>query len=436
MNPGSRSHPSPEHDNAKPGVTRPHLSSEPGSSKPAARTDPSPEAGSSSGGGGSSPSDRFGVLSTEQLRQLLQDEGKLQRIVRLSEQAQSLQEERRTSLASNFELAQKNLSLRPRLETGKANLAIKYQLLRETCASCRGKLRKIQCLLQECNPHVALSHLQEELQSTEAECEALSQLFLEGSLPLLVFLDSYHLLRAQCHIRRIQNEKLLELLGETLEQDTTPQNQELPPDRELPPQQPTKLPSDQNLAPKLQELPPQSRKLPPKQALPVPQPTKMPPNRDPQMKPREVAPGGKQPSRPRELPIQTSKMPPERKLPSNPKEKPHNPRDQTPQASVQPIPSPAAPSQMPPAVFRLPPLPCGMAPALLIPAEVLSPFQGPSAQSPGCGVPPLGCNNGQQQQPPRAPLRFIARIYFLSTRHLRVLSRAQRQQQQQHPPKR
>ncbi|XP_044144064.1 vacuolar protein sorting-associated protein 37D [Bufo gargarizans] len=170
MNPGSRSHPSPEHESAKPGVTRPHLSSEAGSFKTVARPDPSPEAGGG-GGGGSSPSDRFGVLSTEQLRQLLQDEGKLQRIVRLSEQAQSLQEERRTSLASNFELAQKNLSLRPRLETGKANLAIKYQLLRETCASCRGKLRKIQCLLQECNPHVALSHLQEELQSTEAECE-------------------------------------------------------------------------------------------------------------------------------------------------------------------------------------------------------------------------------------------------------------------------
>ncbi|XP_063299727.1 vacuolar protein sorting-associated protein 37D [Pelobates fuscus] len=429
MNPGSRSHPSPEHDSAKPGVTRPHPPSEPSSSKPTARPDPSPEAS----GGGSSPSERFGVLSTEQLRQLLQDEGKLQRIVRLSEQVQSLQEERKTSLASNFELAQKNLSLRPRLETGKANLAIKYQLLRETCASCRGKLRKIQCLLQECNPHVALSHLQEELQSTEAECEALSQLFLEGSLPLLVFLDSYHLLRAQCHIRRIQNEKLLELLGETLDQDTSPQTQELPPDRELPPQ-PTKLPSDQNLPPKLQELPPQSRKLTPKQALPPPQATKLPPNRDPQVKPRDVAPGGQQPSRPRELPIQTSKLPPERKLPSNPKEKPHNPRDQ---ACAQSIPSPAAPSQMPPAVFRLPPLPCGMTPALLIPAEVLSPFQGPSAQSPGC-LPPLGRPNAQQQQqPPRAPLRFIARIYFLSTRHLRVLSRAQRQQQQQqHPPKR
>ncbi|XP_018412625.1 PREDICTED: vacuolar protein sorting-associated protein 37D [Nanorana parkeri] len=430
MNPGSRSHPSPEHESAKPGVARPHPSTEASSSKSAARTDPSPEAGS----GGSSPSDRFGVLSTEQLRQLLQDEGKLQRIVRLSEQLQALQEERKISLASNFELAQKNLSLRPRLETGKANLAIKYQLFRETCASCRGKLRKIQCLLQECNPHVALSHLQEELQSTEAECEALSQLFLEGSLPLLVFLDSYHLLRAQCHIRRIQNEKLLELLGETLEQDTSAPNQELPPDREVSPQ-PAKLPSDQNLAPKLQELPPQSRKQPPKQALPTPQSTKMPPNRDPQMKPRDVAPGGKQPSRPRELPIQTSKVPPERKLPSNPKEKPHNPRDQTPQACAQSIPSPAAPSQMPPTVFRLPPLPCGMTPALFIPAEVLSPFQGSNAQSPGC-VPPLGRSNGQQQQPPRAPLRFIARIYFLSTRHLRVLSRAQRQQQQQHPPKR
>ncbi|XP_053561224.1 vacuolar protein sorting-associated protein 37D [Bombina bombina] len=433
MNPGSRSHSSPEHDSAKPGVTRPHISSEPGSSKPNARSDSSPEA--NNGGGGFSPSDRFGVLSTEQLRQLLQDEGKLQRIVRLSEQVQSLQEERKASLASNFELAQKNLSLRPRLETGKANLAIKYQLLRETCASCRGKLRKIQCLLQECNPHVALSHLQEELQSTEAECEALSQLFLEGSLPLLVFLDSYHLLRAQCHIRRIQNEKLMELLGETLEQEPSSQQQELPPDRELPPQ-PTKLPSEQNQPPKLQELPPQSRKLPQKQALPIPQSTKLPSNRELQVKPRDVAPGGQPLSRPRELPMQSNKLPPDRKLPSNPKEKPHNPRDQIPQACAQSIPSPAAPSQMPPALFRLPPLPCGMTPALLIPGEVLSTIQGPSAQSPGC-LPPLGRSNAQQQQqPPRAPLRFIARIYFLSTRHLRVLSRAQRQQQQQHPPKR
>lgn len=74
MNPGSRSHPSPEHESAKPGAARPHPSTEAGSSKPATRTEPSPEA------------DRFGVLSTEQLRQLLQDEGKLQRIVRLSEQ--------------------------------------------------------------------------------------------------------------------------------------------------------------------------------------------------------------------------------------------------------------------------------------------------------------------------------------------------------------
>ncbi|XP_072799215.1 vacuolar protein sorting-associated protein 37D isoform X2 [Vicugna pacos] len=86
---------------------------------------------------------RFGILSTGQLRDLLQDEPKLDRIVRLSRKFQGLQLEREACLASNYALAKENLALRPRLEMGRAALAIKYQELREVAESCADKLQRL-----------------------------------------------------------------------------------------------------------------------------------------------------------------------------------------------------------------------------------------------------------------------------------------------------
>lgn len=46
-------------------------------------------------------------------------------------------------LASNSTLARENLSLRPRLEDGKASLAIKYQELREIQEACWDKQQRL-----------------------------------------------------------------------------------------------------------------------------------------------------------------------------------------------------------------------------------------------------------------------------------------------------
>ncbi|XP_049985274.1 vacuolar protein sorting-associated protein 37D isoform X2 [Alexandromys fortis] len=86
---------------------------------------------------------RFGILSTGQLRDLLQDEPKLDRIVRLSRKFQGLQLERDACLASNYALAKENLALRPRLEMGRTALAIKYQELREVAENCADKLQRL-----------------------------------------------------------------------------------------------------------------------------------------------------------------------------------------------------------------------------------------------------------------------------------------------------
>lgn len=58
-------------------------------------------------------------------------------------QFQGLQLEREACLASNYALAKENLALRPRLEMGRAALAIKYQELREVAESCADKLQRL-----------------------------------------------------------------------------------------------------------------------------------------------------------------------------------------------------------------------------------------------------------------------------------------------------
>lgn len=64
-------------------------------------------------------------------------------MVLLCRQFQGLQLEREACLASNHALAKENLALRPRLEMGRAALAIKYQELREVAESCADKLQRL-----------------------------------------------------------------------------------------------------------------------------------------------------------------------------------------------------------------------------------------------------------------------------------------------------
>ncbi|XP_039364471.1 vacuolar protein sorting-associated protein 37D isoform X2 [Mauremys reevesii] len=153
-------------------------------------------------------------LSTAQLRGLLPDEPPLERIVRLSigRKFQSLQLERETCLASNYALAKENLSLQPRLENGKASLAIKYQELRETREACQEKQQRVETCLRKWSPQSALSQLQAALDAAEAESEAQVEMFLGRELPLDAFLEFFQESRMLSHLRRTQVEKLEQLL--------------------------------------------------------------------------------------------------------------------------------------------------------------------------------------------------------------------------------
>ncbi|GAB0197920.1 vacuolar protein sorting-associated protein 37D [Grus japonensis] len=158
----------------------------------------------------------FGALSTAQLRALLQDEPRLQRAARLSRKFQSLQLERDMCLASNCTLARVNLSLRPRLEDGKASLAIKYQELQEIREACWDKQQRLEAYLEKWSPQSALVQLQAKLDASEAESEAQIEQFLAQDVPLDSFLESFCQSRTRSHVCRTQLEKLQELLQKNL----------------------------------------------------------------------------------------------------------------------------------------------------------------------------------------------------------------------------
>ncbi|NXN66909.1 VP37D protein, partial [Himantopus himantopus] len=127
-------------------------------------------------------------------------------------QFQTLQMEQEMCLASNCTQARVNLSLRPRLEDGKASLAIKYQELQEIREACWDKQQRLEAYLEKWSPQSALGHLQAKLDASEAESEAQIEQFLAQDLPLNSFLESFCQSRTQSHVCRMQLEKLQELL--------------------------------------------------------------------------------------------------------------------------------------------------------------------------------------------------------------------------------
>ncbi|KAK7926026.1 hypothetical protein WMY93_008336 [Mugilogobius chulae] len=161
--------------------------------------------------GGQYVPDGYRELSTEELQELLQDDGKMEQIIRLNEKFQELQLDRESLLSSNRSLAEESLSQRPRLDTGKAQLADKYRELSNLATSCWDKQSQLEARGHRGSVQSAQNLLQEEVARAEEQSEELLDKFMEGNLALDDFLDSFHQWRRTYHIRRAQAEKMQEL---------------------------------------------------------------------------------------------------------------------------------------------------------------------------------------------------------------------------------
>ncbi|XP_045930055.1 vacuolar protein sorting-associated protein 37D-like isoform X2 [Micropterus dolomieu] len=149
----------------------------------------------------------FGALRTRELRNLLQDEDKINHIIRCSEKFQGLQRAAEKRLLSNQKMAKISLSQKTQFRDAKLLLAMKYKELEKLRSIIQAKQEQLgkhsvhyyqQCLLKKIN-------------RAEEECELLFQRFAEGKTPVADFLDSFLTLQKLQHIRLVLVKKLQEI---------------------------------------------------------------------------------------------------------------------------------------------------------------------------------------------------------------------------------
>ncbi|XP_071362556.1 vacuolar protein sorting-associated protein 37D isoform X2 [Trachinotus anak] len=153
--------------------------------------------------------DGYRALSTSELRELLQDDDKMDRIIRLNET--ELQVDREMLMTTNRSLAEESLARRPRLNNGKLQLAEKYRELSNLATKCWEKQSQLDARVQKHSLQTVQNLLQEEVARAEEQSEELLEKFMEGNVSLDEFLDSFQSSRKTYHIRRAQAEKMQEI---------------------------------------------------------------------------------------------------------------------------------------------------------------------------------------------------------------------------------
>ncbi|KAK5858247.1 hypothetical protein PBY51_002400 [Eleginops maclovinus] len=155
--------------------------------------------------------DGYRALSTSELQELLQNDEKMDQILRLNEKFQDLQVDREMLLTTNRSVAEESLARQPRLNNGKLQLAEKYRELSNLATTCWEKQSLLGTRGQKHSLQSAQNLLQEEVARAEEQSEELLEKFMEGNVGLDEFLDSFQSSRKTYHIRRAQAEKMQEV---------------------------------------------------------------------------------------------------------------------------------------------------------------------------------------------------------------------------------
>ncbi|CAG6000835.1 unnamed protein product [Menidia menidia] len=147
-----------------------------------------------------------GVWRTRELRELLENEEQINRIVRCSEKFQRLQWAAEKMLVSNKKLAKDNLSQKPKLRDAKLLLAMKYKELEKLRSLVQAKQER----LEKYSIRQVKACLVQKISHTEQQLELLFQRFSEGKTTLADFLDSFLSSQKLQHTRLVLVKKLQE----------------------------------------------------------------------------------------------------------------------------------------------------------------------------------------------------------------------------------
>ncbi|XP_062340452.1 vacuolar protein sorting-associated protein 37B-like [Osmerus eperlanus] len=154
--------------------------------------------------------DKFRSFSMTQLNELLEDDEKLNSIVKEMDEMLQVQQVKEVTLASNRSLAEQNLHLQPSLENQKNHLTKLYRHLQDLYDNYQLRKSTLDHNSGNSSLDIHLALLQAEGAKIEEETENMADAFLDGDVSLDCFIEDYQRRRYLAHLRRVKIDKLRE----------------------------------------------------------------------------------------------------------------------------------------------------------------------------------------------------------------------------------
>ncbi|KAK2163383.1 hypothetical protein NP493_1465g00048 [Ridgeia piscesae] len=153
-------------------------------------------------------------MTKVQLQELLDNDDQLLAHIKDLQQVHVAEREKENLLTNNKSLAEFNLSKQPQLTQAKRQLSSCYEQAVRLQKQFEQDKQKLDVLAMQHSLDTILALLQTEAAKTDEESEDIATQFVEGKMPLENFLETFLEVRKMAHLRRINSEKMAELLQE------------------------------------------------------------------------------------------------------------------------------------------------------------------------------------------------------------------------------
>ncbi|CAG5075506.1 Similar to VPS37B: Vacuolar protein sorting-associated protein 37B (Homo sapiens) [Cotesia congregata] len=150
-------------------------------------------------------------LSNDELKEILNNEGKFEEVVKDIKQFKELETEKEMLMASNRSLAEFNLAKQPELEESKKILLELGEKGNALCLNIQRIMNDIKSKSDCLSVDTAMELLQSSATEIEEESEKHAENFLAGNLDVDEFLEQFLVKRKLMHLRKVKIDKMKEL---------------------------------------------------------------------------------------------------------------------------------------------------------------------------------------------------------------------------------
>ncbi|XP_029833836.3 vacuolar protein sorting-associated protein 37B isoform X1 [Ixodes scapularis] len=154
----------------------------------------------------------FQHLNTEELQKLLNDDSRVESMVKDLQQVKNAESEREMLLASNKSLADFNLSREPKMRQSRQQIKELYEQAQELMQEVEQRKKTLDSMGGQSSLETMLALLQTSAAQSEEDSEKIASSFLEGETTVESFLEQFADARKLAHLRRVKVDKMTELL--------------------------------------------------------------------------------------------------------------------------------------------------------------------------------------------------------------------------------